>query len=284
MTHVVVTGAAGQIGGELVRAEARPGLAITGLTRAELDIADTEASARVMDHLAPDVIVNTAAYTAVDQAEHEPDLALAVNADGVANLAAAADRLGARLIHLSTDYVFDGTKDGWYVETDPIAPLGVYGVTKAAGEEAARGIARHLILRTAWVYSAIGHNFIATMRRLGAERDQLGVIDDQFGCPAAAPDIAAAILDLIEAPDDLTGTFHLASPTDTSWFGFACAALQDRIAAGLEVRPITTADYPTAAERPANSRLDSTAIQERAGIRLPRWQDSLPGVVAELEH
>lgn len=284
--RVLVTGAAGQVGAELMRARWPSGVAVTGVDRAGLDITDAAAVDAVVAELAPQVIVNAAAYTAVDRAETEPDLAQAVNANGVTHLAAAANRQGCRLVHLSTDYVFDGTKDGWYVETDPVAPLGVYGATKLAGEEAAATAERHLVLRTAWVYGALGANFAATMLRLGAERDELAVVADQHGCPTAAVDIAAAIVDLVAAGadgDELAGTFHLASPEEATWHGFACAILEQHIASGrLDVRPIPTTDYPTPAARPANSRLDSTAIAAAADIVLPAWSTTMPAVRAEL--
>ncbi|MFN3216048.1 MAG: dTDP-4-dehydrorhamnose reductase [Acidimicrobiales bacterium] len=284
--RVLVTGAAGQVGAELMRAAWPAGVAVTGVDRRGLDITDAAAVDAVVADLAPEVIVNAAAYTAVDRAETEPDLAQAVNATGVAHLAAAANRHGSRLIHISTDYVFDGTKDGWYVETDPVAPLGVYGATKLAGEQAAAAAERHLILRTAWVYGALGANFVATMLRLGAERDELAVVADQRGCPTAAIDIAAAIVDLVTAGldgDELTGTYHLASPEEATWHGFACAILAEPIASGrLRVRAIPTTDYPTPAARPANSRLDSTAIADAAGIVLPAWSTTMPAVRAEL--
>lgn len=284
--RVLVTGAAGQVGAELMRAAWPAGVAVTGVDRRGLDITDATAVDAVVAELAPEVIVNAAAYTAVDRAETEPDLAQAVNATGVAHLAAAADRHGSRLVHLSTDYVFDGTKDGWYVEDDPVAPLGVYGATKLAGEQAAAAAERHLILRTAWVYGALGANFVATMLRLGAERDELAVVADQRGCPTAAVDIAAAIVDLVTAGldgDELSGTFHLASPEEATWHEFACAILSEQIAGGrLAVRAIPTTDYPTPAARPANSRLDSTAIADAAGIVLPAWSTTMPAVRAEL--
>jgi dTDP-4-dehydrorhamnose reductase len=285
-TRILVTGAAGQVGAELMRAAWPTGVAVTGVDRRGLDITDADAVDALVAEFAPEIIVNAAAYTAVDRAETEPELAEAVNATGVAHLAAAANRHGCRLIHISTDYVFDGTKDGWYVETDPVAPLGVYGATKLAGEQAAATAERHLILRTAWVYGALGANFVATMLRLGAERDELAVVADQHGCPTAAVDIAAAIVDLVTAGldgDDLAGIFHLASPEEATWHDFACAILEQHIASGrLDVRAIPTTDYPTPAARPANSRLDSTAIADAAGIVLPAWSTTMPAVRAEL--
>lgn len=249
-----------------------------------LDVTSTWSVNLQVETTQPDVIVNAAAYTAVDQAESEPELAAAVNVAGAANLADAASAAGALLVHISTDYVFDGTKDGWYLESDPVAPLGVYGRTKAEGEERARLAPRHLILRTSWVYGALGANFVATMRRLGSTHDQLRVVDDQVGCPTAAADIASAILRLTgdggtNAP---IGTYHLASPRAATWYEFAQTILADRIEAGLELNAIPTSEYPTPAQRPANSRLDSSAMEEVSGIRLPSWHDSVRAVIAEL--
>ncbi|MGI9624538.1 MAG: dTDP-4-dehydrorhamnose reductase [Acidimicrobiales bacterium] len=285
MTRILITGANGQLGRELVRAPWASNVELTALDRSRLDVTNTWGVKSQVESSEPDVIVNAAAYTAVDQAESEPELATAVNVAGVANLADAATAAGALLIHISSDYVFDGTKDGWYIESDPVAPLGVYGRTKAEGEDRARLAPRHLILRTAWVYGALGPNFVATMRRLGSTHEELRVVNDQIGCPTAAADIASAICRLSaeggkNAP---IGTFHLASPESATWYEFAETILADRIESGLELEPILTSQYPTAAKRPANSRLDSSAIEEVSGIRLPSWHDSVPAVVAELD-
>lgn len=285
MTRVLITGAAGQLGRELRRFPWPDGTTLLGTDRGALDITDEAALRTFVGNERPDVIVNAAAYTAVDRAEEEPELAEAVNHLAVASMASAADQVGARLIQISTDYVFDGSKDGWYVETDPVKPLGVYGATKARGEDAARRASRHLVLRTAWVYGALGQNFVRTMVRLARERDDLGVVDDQVGCPSCTIDLAAAIAELATeaVADELSGTFHLASPTEATWYQFACAVLADDIAAGrVTVRPIPTSDYPTPAARPANSRLDSSALEASRGIRLRPWQDALPDVVAEI--
>ncbi len=284
MTVVLLTGAAGQLGRDLLRTDWAEGTELVPRDRADLDVADADAVARDLDAIGPEVIVNAAAYTNVDGAESEPELAHAVNADGVGNLARWADANDARLVHISTDYVFDGTKDGWYVESDPIAPLGAYGRSKAAGEEQARLAARHLILRTAWVYGAHGHNFVRTMLRLGAERDELNVVADQRGCPSATADLAAAIATLVHQSraTEASGTYHLASPTEASWHEFASAILAPHIADGLQVHPITTDQYPTPAARPANSRLDSSALAAATGVRLRPWTDALTEVLAEL--
>lgn len=283
MTTVLLTGAAGQVGHAAAQASWGPDVTLVACDRHGLDITVADEIRARVGEVRPDVIVNAAAYTAVDAAEDEPALAALVNDVAVGHLADAANAAGARLIHLSTDYVFNGTKSGWYVETDPIDPMGVYGRTKAAGEAQARRADRHLVLRTSWVYGAHGHNFVRTMRRLGTERDRLGVVDDQQGCPTAAGDIAAAIVDLVIGHPDLDGLFHLASPTDTTWYGFARHILDDRIAQGLRLDPIATTDYPTPAARPANSRLDSSRLAGIRGEPLPDWHDSLTTVLAELD-
>lgn len=285
MTHVLVTGAGGQLGRELCRADWDEGVTVTGLARADLDITDADAVTERLDALAPDVVVNAAAYTAVDLAESEPDLARLVNADAVGHLARWVEHADARLVHFSTDYVFDGTKDGWYVETDPVAPLGVYGRTKANGEDLARTATRHVILRTAWVYGALGSNFVTTMRRLARERAELGIVADQIGCPTATGDLATAVVDLLaqDRTTEASGTFHLASPTSATWHEFATAILAGPIADGLRVDPITTADYPTPAARPQNSRLASDVMKDAHGIGLRPWQDALIDVIGELD-
>jgi dTDP-4-dehydrorhamnose reductase len=283
--NVLVTGAGGQLGRELMRASWAPGTQVIGADRARLDITDRDAADSLVRALRPDAIINAAAYTAVDSAEDEPTVADAVNRCGVEHLAAAAERYGTRLVHLSTDYVFDGTKSGWYVETDPVSPVGVYARTKEAGEQAARSVGRHLILRTAWVYGALGSNFVRTMMTLGASRPSLRVVHDQVGCPSSAQDLADALVALVQdrAQDDLVGTYHLASPTAATWFEFASAILQVPLATDqLTIEAISTAEYPTAAARPANSRLDSTAIREATGVQLRPWHEALPDVVREL--
>lgn len=285
MTRVLITGAGGQLGRELARTPWPEDARVTSTDRRTLDITDAAAVRRAIAASRPDVIINAAAYTAVDRAEEEPDLADAVNHLAVRHLATAANDVGARLIHVSTDYVFDGSKDGWYVESDPIRPLGVYGATKASGEEAARVTPRHLILRTAWVYGALGHNFVRTMLRLARERTELSVVEDQVGCPSCTVDLAHSIAALAveRRGEELRGTFHLASPTATSWHEFACSILQREVERGeLTIHPIPTSQYPTPAARPANSRLDSSALATARGIELRPWQDALPGVVAEI--
>ena len=282
MTRVLITGGNGQVGrsiAELATDERFATLDIAVTDRSTVDITDRAGLGAAFDRVRPEVVINAAAYTAVDAAETDEAAAMAANADGVASLADLCAARGARLLHLSTDYVFDGTKDGWYVESDPIAPLGVYGRTKAAGEAAAQACPAHLILRTSWVYAAHGNNFVRTMLRIGAERLEVGVVDDQIGCPTSAHDIAEALLHLSSL--NMNGTYHLAGADQASWHEFAEAIFA---AAGLTTtaNPISTADFPKPAPRPANSRLDSSALADATGVRLPGWRDSLPDVVSAI--
>ena len=276
MTRVLVTGGNGQVGRSITNLlgdQRFQHLTVSVADRATCDITNPDAVRRAIERFNPSVIVNTAAYTAVDASETDEAAAMLVNCDGVAHLAA---QTGRRLIHLSTDYVFDGSKDGWYMESDPVAPLGVYGTSKWQGEQAARTNPDHLILRTAWVYAAHGHNFVKTMLRLGAERGNLRVVADQIGCPTSAHDIADAILRLVDI--DATGTYHMAGASQATWHELATATFE-LAELDVAVEAIGTAEYPTPAPRPANSRLDSTALASATHVRLPSWQDSLPAVI-----
>ncbi|MEM9133511.1 MAG: dTDP-4-dehydrorhamnose reductase [Actinomycetota bacterium] len=295
MTTVLLTGGAGQVGKEIQRAPWAAGVRLVAPSRSEVDLTDAAAVHAAVAEAEPDVIVNCAAYTRVDDAEDEPDAAMALNASAVAALAEAADAVDALLVHLSTDYVFDGAKPEPYVETDPVNPLGVYGRSKVAGEEAAATARRSVTLRTSWLYGALGANFVATMLRLAGERDEIGVVDDQHGCPTAAADLAVAIGTVIDralgsgsgsAADGptLAPLYHLAAPDEASWYELAVAAFDaSALGFGGVCRPLTTAEYPTRARRPRNSRLDCSAIARDLGVVLPSWRRSLPTVVAELE-
>ncbi len=286
---MLIFGAAGQVGRELVALAAARGVPAIGVTRADADIVDADAVKALIVRHQPRLVVNAAAYTAVDKAESEPEAAARGNIEGPCVLAAATAAAGVPIVHLSTDYVFDGSKPGAYTEDDPIAPLGVYGRTKAEGEEAVRAAnPRHAILRTAWVYGIHGNNFLKTMMRLAAERDRLRVVGDQHGCPTATADIAEAILaaDATLARDpNLAGTFHFAGTGATSWHGFAEAIVAAQ-AAHTGKRPpvdaIATSDYPTPAARPANSMLDSSRFAETFGYRAQPWQARTAEVVAAL--
>ena len=287
MTRVLVCGANGQLGRELQRVRWPPPFELEALSVEQLDITDQRAVTATVEQLRPAVIVNAAAYTAVDRAEDEPAKAFAVNATGVAHLAHAAERCGARVLHVSTDYVFDGTKDGWYVESDPVKPLGVYGQSKAEGERIALESAGATVLRTSWLFGALGPNFVRTMLRLAREREVIGVVGDQQGCPTAAKDVANALVTVAQAALDGSheeGLFHLASPSQATWHELAAAVFGvSKHGFQGEFRRLATSEYPTRARRPPNSRLDSSFIESKLGIRLPDWRDSLTDVVGELE-
>jgi dTDP-4-dehydrorhamnose reductase len=249
-----------------------------------MDLADASSIAGALAHARPDVIVSAAAYTAVDKAESEAELAYAVNATGPGAVAAAARAIGAQLIHLSTDYVFDGSKPTPYTESDAVAPLGVYGASKLAGEQAV--LAQDptaVICRTAWVYSPFGANFVKTILRLAGGRDELGVVADQMGNPTSALDIADAVIGIarkmVADPGTPRGVFHMTGTGGTNWADFAEAIFAASAAHGgphAQVRRITTADYPTPARRPANSRFDCSRLEQDYGIRLPEWRNSRP--------
>ena len=287
--RVLVTGMNGQVGRELRAAVWPEASELIAMDRTALDLASAARMSPLFDSLAPDVVVNAAAYTAVDRAEDEPDTAYQVNRDGPAALATACAERGTALVHLSTDYVFDGSKTRPWTPADPVAPLGVYGASKAAGEAAVRErLDRHIILRTAWVHSDHGHNFVKTMLRAGAERDELKVVGDQIGGPTAASDIAAALVTLtgkIADSRDGFGTYHFCGDPPVSWHGFARAIID--VAAPIWGRrptltEITSADWPTPAARPANSVLDCTSLLRDHGISQPDWRKSLKPVVARL--
>ncbi|TPL01788.1 MULTISPECIES: dTDP-4-dehydrorhamnose reductase [unclassified Mesorhizobium] len=290
--RLAVTGREGQVAASLVEvARDRDDVEIVAVGRPALDLARPDTVFAALEAARPDIIVSAAAYTAVDQAEDERDLAFAVNAAGAGKVAEAAARLGVPVIHLSTDYLFDGAKAGAYVETDPTAPLGVYGASKLAGEEAvAAANPRHLILRTAWVYSPFGRNFVKTMLRLAADRDEISVVADQWGNPTSALDIGDAILHAAaKLRDDRNfagfGIYHLAGEGDTNWSGFARHILDTSRAFGgphASVRDIATSDYPTKARRPANSRLSSAKFAGTFGWQAPQWRASVEVVIRHL--
>lgn len=288
---VLVFGADGQVGRALAEARSPEHLTVVGQNRAQVDITDAVAVRAAIDETKPAIVVNAAAYTNVDGAETAADDAFAINLTGPTNLAAACAAVAAPLIHLSTDFVFDGTKTGAYDENDPVNPLSIYGQSKAAGEKAV--IAVHptsIILRTAWVYSPWRKNFVLTMLRLGAERDELGVVDDQRGSPTSARDIADALLviaaSLAGGTTDKYGIFHYCGAGQTTWHGFAEEIFALARANGLptpnQLKPIATADYPTPAKRPANSVLSCEKIAQVFEIRPKPWQDSLAACLKEI--
>jgi dTDP-4-dehydrorhamnose reductase len=282
--RVLVIGRSGQLATSLAGTGWPAGTAVACRGHGDFDLTDPASTLALVRAERPAVIINAAAYTAVDRAEAEPEAAYALNRDGPAHLAAAAAAVGVPLIHLSTDYVFDGGKSGPWTEDDPVAPLGVYGASKAAGEQAVRErLADHLIIRTSWVHAPFGTNFVRTMLRLGRERPELGVVDDQIGRPTYAPDLAQALATLAVAlaagRRDGFGTFHLDGGGEpVSWYGFAAAIFARAAALGAPVprlRPITTADYPTPARRPANSVLSAARIKAVHGLALRPWPAAL---------
>jgi dTDP-4-dehydrorhamnose reductase len=290
--RLLVTGTSGQLAQSLLEAGFSAGVDVVALRRPQLDLTIPGTIRTALADVRPDLVVNAAAYTTVDKAEREEALAMRVNADGAGELAAQCDRLGVPLVHLSTDYVFDGSKPGPYVESDPTGPINAYGRSKLAGELAVAGSCRrHVILRTSWVYSPFGTNFVRTMLRLGAERPELRIVDDQLGCPTYAPHLAEAILSVAARlgrdADSVPpwGIYHAAGSGHTSWCGFARAIFAEVAARGGHVPAIvsiTTADYPTPARRPANSRLDCDRFAAAFGIRLPDWEEGTRACLARL--
>jgi dTDP-4-dehydrorhamnose reductase len=287
--RILLVGANGQVGHELRRslaplgeviATTRTGLLEGGVACEPLDLGSNEAIEPLVERIAPDLIVNAAAYTAVDRAEAEPELAMRVNRDAPAELARACKRHEIRLVHYSTDYVFDGAATQPYAEDAPTSPLGVYGASKLAGEEAIRTSgAEHLILRTAWVYGLYGHNFLRTMLRLGAERDTLRVVADQIGSPTPAWLIADVTARLVRSRPDIA-TLNVVADGCTSWHGFAEAIFEEACQRNLlpkapRVDAISTAEYPTPTARPAYSVLETTRLIAAMGAPVPNWRDAL---------
>lgn len=289
--RLAVTGKQGQVVTSLLERGAAASVEVIALGRPELDLADPASVKAAIAAAAPDVVVSAAAYTAVDKAESEPELAFEVNEVGAGAVAEAAAALQVPIIHLSTDYVFAGDKADPYLESDPTGPVSVYGASKLAGEKkVAAATGNHAILRTAWVYSPFGANFLKTMLRLGASRDMLRVVADQRGTPTSALDIADAVIAVARRlktdPDPaLRGVFHLTGGGEGTWADFAeviFASLEARTGRGVAVERITTADYPTPARRPANSRLSNNKLQSSYGVKLADWDVSTRSVVDRL--
>ena len=285
--RILVTGSEGQVARSLAEQPGDHELVFVG--RPDLDLAAPETIEATVARVHSDLIVSAAAYTAVDKAESETELALAINGTAPGVLARAAARIGAPIIHLSTDYVFDGSLDRPWREDDPVGPINAYGATQLAGEQAVQASgATYAILRLAWVYSPFGNNFVRTMLRLAETRDALNVVEDQRGCPSSALDIATAILKVADAWDRdgaTSGVYHFAGTGETDWAGFAREIFAESAGhggPGATVTGIPSSDYPTPARRPANSRLDCTRFAETFGYRAPRWQESLAVVVGRL--
>lgn len=288
---ILVTGANGQVGHCLQQQLQKSSWDFVALTRAELDISNATAVDAAIAHIQPDVIINAAAYTAVDKAEQDQELAYAINRDGPANLARAAKNSGAAILHISTDYVFAGDAADTYSESDTTSPQGVYGKSKLEGEQAvASANDKYIILRTAWVFGEHGNNFVKTMIRLGSNRDTLGIVADQEGGPTYAGDIANALLRIVKhyATGNPTawGIYHYSGLPHISWFGFAQHIFAEVAQAELynkavpQLNAITTADYPTPAKRPANSKLDCSKLEQVFGISPSDWQTALKNISA----
>ncbi len=284
--RIAVTGRGGQLAQAMLeKAAGMPDVSLMAFVRTAVDLGHPESVLPAIRAVRPDIVVNAAAYTAVDRAEEEPDVALAVNGAGAGAVAAAARTLGIPVVQISTDYVFDGTNPRPYRETDPVNPLSAYGRSKLAGELAvAAANPDHAILRTAWIYAAEGRNFLRTMLRLAESSDTVRVVADQHGAPGYAPDLADAVLvvcrNLLQEPQNaaMRGTFHMAGAGEATWADFAEAIFAGSIARGghgAEVIRITTAEYPTPARRPANACLDCGKLQAMHGIVLQQWRDSL---------
>ncbi len=297
MKKILLTGVNGQVGHALKTKLAD--YELIALSREQLDLTKAHDIKRIVRDIKPDLIINPAAYTAVDKAESEPELAYAINATAAQILAEEASRLNAALIHFSTDYVYDGTKPSAYAETDAVNPMSVYGKSKLAGEDAIRAIGLpHLILRTSWVYGAYGKNFLKTILRLAAERDSLRIVADQFGAPTSSESIAEAVVQLVAVwqpqQENQTGTYHFTNTGKTSWHGFSCEIMNEYNRLNVKKKwpalkvavenivAITTAEYPTPAARPINSRLDNARLKNTFNVALPSWQLGLQQVMQVL--
>lgn len=289
--RIAVTGKQGQVVSALLERGSVAGVEIVAVGRPELDLVDRASIRTVLSQIKPNVIVSAAAYTAVDKAESEEALAFAVNAEGATAIAEVAKELGVPIVHLSTDYVFSGDKEGLYVESDATGPVSAYGRSKLAGEEGvATANPNHVILRTAWVYSPFGANFLKTMLRLAETRDTLNVVADQRGSPTSAIDIADAVIAIAkrlsaDKDDKLRGIFHLTGSGEATWADFAeaiFAGLRAKNGKAVSVGRITTMDYPTPAKRPANSRLSNNKLKQTYGIVLPDWKESTNVVLERL--
>lgn len=285
MANILVTGANGQLGSELrkIGFTILDDVFFTDL--ADLDITDYAAVSKYVEEKEIDTIVNCAAYTAVDRAEDEPELAAKVNTEAVANLARVCHEQDCLLIHVSTDYVFDGSGEKPYTEKDKTCPVSVYGKTKLAGEEAVKNSrCWYIIIRTAWLYSSFGNNFVKTILRLAGERDEINVVADQIGTPTYAEDLARAIASIMENDERIEheGIYHFSNEGVCSWYDFATEVVK---MSGLscKVNPVTTAEYPTKTERPAYSVLDKTKIKKTFEIRIPEWQEALGRCLEEIK-
>ena len=285
LPRILITGGSGQVG-HCLKAQLEGCAELSVPDSSALNIADRRSVRQAVETFRPDYIINAAAYTAVDKAENDAERAFAVNRDGARHLAEAAEAAGATMLHISTDYVFDGAGGAPYDEAAPTAPQNIYGASKLAGEQAVLAACRHaVVMRTSWVFGAHGQNFVKTMLRLGRERDSLGIVADQYGAPTAAADIAAALITIVRrhTPEQLAeraGIYHYCGSPYASWFEFAETIFAEAAAQGVlakipAVKPIATADYPTPAKRPADSRLDCGKIRTVFGIGPCDWHSAL---------
>lgn len=288
---ILIAGKSGRVARDLVDAAARLGIGVTALGRPDLDLKDRESIVRVLAATAPCAIINAAGAVMMDEAERDPAQAFAINCDGAAHLASAAARAGIPLVHLSSDYVFDGAKQAPYREDDACAPLSVYGRSKAAGEQAVLDAhPRALVVRTSWVYGPRGNNFLTTMLRLADMQDVVRVVDDQRGTPTAGAELAGALLDMVrqllaDQGRASPGIYHVAGAGETTWFGFAEAIFSGWARRGHRVpglQPISAADWPSLARRPADSRLDCSKVARAFGVTLPDWTQSLDRCLDDL--
>lgn len=289
MKTAIVFGAKGQIGYELIALAPDRGLDFRGLSRSQVDITDVTAVKSAFEKYVPALAINCAAYTAVDRAEQETELANAINADGAEIVAETSASLNVPLVHLSTDYVFDGNKKGAYTESDMPAPINVYGHSKLQGEKRVQASCKnHVILRTSWVYGPHGNNFLRTILHLAKERDELRVISDQYGCPTSTADIAEAIIGIAEkllAHEDVSGTYHFAGIGRANWCEFATEIVNRQSAftgRSPKVIPISTSEYPAAARRPMNSELDSERFSAKFGYSAKPWKVRVAQIVNAL--
>lgn len=286
---ILILGSYGQLGHELMALAKSFSFDAIGFDHDSLDITNQEAVKNIITQQKPRVIINAAAYTAVDKAEGDAEAAYAVNADAVAYLAQSCKEAKILLVHVSTDYVFDGSKNDSYVEKDPANPLGVYGKSKFLGEENIRTICeQYYILRTSWVFSSHRNNFVKTMLRLGLERDELGIVSDQTGKPTSAKEIARTIYKMLESGREAWGTYHIAQPDSTTWFSFAKVIFEEAREQGMPLKvttlnKLTTSDYPTSAKRPFNSKLSCMKLESEFKFKIKPWTESLTEVIKDLK-
>jgi dTDP-4-dehydrorhamnose reductase len=288
---ILLTGSKGQLGQEVEQSGIRAGLDITPMDLPEIDITDYHMLARIFSELRPSIVINAAAYTAVDPAETQKDICYAVNLDGPANLTRLCDKYNARLIHVSTDYVFDGKGNTPYREDDPVSPINVYGHSKAEGEMAViAGFGKHIVLRTSWLYGRYGKNFVKTMLRMGQEKKEIKVVNDQYGCPTCAYDLAKVIIIIAqqfsEGKSDDSGIYQYSGSGITTWYEFAVSIFQLAGEIGINkipsVTPIPTSQFPTAAQRPLYTALDCTKIKMSFGVDLNSWKQSLKKTIQQI--